>query len=199
MGKKDPRIDAYIARKPEFARPILKHLRAVVHSACPDVEETLKWGMPAFTYHGLLCNMAAFKQHAAFGFWKSKLLIEQSGASAKEAMGNFGRLTTVSDLPPKATLARYVKKAMALNAEGVTVKRAPSKRAALPMPKAFAAALAKNKKAKATFDAFPPGKRRDYIEWVSEAKGEDTRARRIATSVEWLAAGKARNWKYEKC
>lgn len=120
----DPRVDAYIAAAAPFARPILRHLRAVVHSACPDVEETIKWGMPFFTYHGILCHMAAFKQHAAFGFWKGALVFESDKAS--EAMGAVGRLTTVADLPSKRALTGYVRKAMALNVEG---DKAPPKRA----------------------------------------------------------------------
>jgi hypothetical protein len=142
MGKKDKRIDAYIARKPEFARPILAHLRAVVHAACPDVQESLKWGMPAFEYHGLLCSMAAFKQHTTFGFWKGKLIVDANGQDLESAMGQFGRITSVKELPAKRVLAGYVKKAMALNEAGTTVKRTVKPKPALRMPADFKAALA---------------------------------------------------------
>jgi len=199
MGKKDKRIDAYIAKKPEFARPILEHLRAVVHEACPDVQENLKWGMPAFEYHGLLCSMAAFKQHTTFGFWKGKLIVGKDGADVESAMGQFGRITSVKELPAKRVIVGYVKKAMALNEAGTTVKRAVRPKPALRMPADLKAALEKNRRALAAFDGFPPGARRDYLEWVLEAKQPATRAKRIATTVEWVAEGKRRNWKYEKC
>lgn len=199
MGQKDKRVDAYIASKPEFARPILKHLRAVVHEACPDVQETLKWGMPAFEYHGLLCNMAAFKQHATFGFWKGKLIVGSKGQDLESSMGQFGRITAVKELPAKRVLISYVKKAMALNEAGTTVKRAVKPKPALQMPADFKAALTKNRRALAAFEGFSPSAKRDYLEWVLEAKQPATRAKRIATTVEWVAEGKRRNWKYEKC
>lgn len=199
MGQKDERVDAYIARAPEFARPILKHIRAVVHEACPDVQETLKWRMPSFEYKGMLCGMGAFKEHAIFGFWKGKLILDPKGRDLNDAMGQFGRITSVKDLPPKRELAGYVKKAMALNDAGVTVKRKAKPKPALKMPADLRAALAKSRKAEAHWDEFSASAKRDYLEWVLEAKQEATRARRIATTVEWVAAGKKRNWKYEKC
>jgi uncharacterized protein YdeI (YjbR/CyaY-like superfamily) len=199
MGKKDKRIDAYIARAPEFARPILEHLRATVHAACPDVQENLKWGMPAFEYHGLLCSMAAFKQHTTFGFWKGKLIVDSNGQDLESAMGQFGRIASVKDLPAKRVLAGYVKKAMALNEAGTTVKRTIKPKPALRMPADFKAALAKSRAAHAAFQGFSPSAQRDYLEWVLEAKQAATRAKRIATAVGWIAEGKRRNWKYEKC
>ncbi len=197
MGTKDPRIDAYIARQAEFARPILRALREQVHAACPDVEETLKWGHPSFMYHGILCGMAAFQQHAAFGFWKGKLIVDEKGRDLDSAMGQFGRLTSVADLPAKRVLATYVRKAMALNEAGVRPKRVVRSRPPLRVPAAFAAALARSPRARATFEAFSPSCRREYVEWIVEAKRDETRARRIATAIEWLAKGKKRNWKYE--
>ena len=199
MGKKDERIDAYIAKQAPFARPILEHLRAVVHAACPDVEETLKWGMPSFEYHGILCGMAAFKQHATFMFWKGKLIVVSAGKDLESAMGQFGRITSVKDLPAKRVLMGYVKQAMALNEAGTTVKRAVKPKPALRMPADLKAALAKNRRALATFEGFSPSAKRDYLEWVLEAKQPATRAKRIATAVGWIAEGKRRNWKYEKC
>lgn len=199
MGIKDPRVDAYIAKAAPFARPILKHLRQTVHAACPAVVETLKWRSPSFEYHGILCGMAAFKAHCVFGFWKHDLVVEED-AKAKEAMGSFGRITSLDELPSRATLARYVKKAMKLNLDGVKYvhkKRVPKQPVA--MHPAFAAALAKNVKAKRTLAGFSPSQQRDYLEWIATAKQDATRARRIATAVEWLAEGKPRNWKYMGC
>jgi len=201
MATRDPRIDAYIAKSADFARPILSHLREVVHSACPDVEESMKWSHPNFGYHGMMCGMAAFKAHCTFGFWKGELIVGGDSATAA-AMGQFGRITAVSQLPSKKVLTGYIKKAMQLNEAGTKApwleKRAKPKPAA-KVPDDLAAALAKNKKARATFDAFPPGQRREYIDWITEAKREETRATRLAQTVQWLAEGKRRNWKYENC
>ena len=199
MPRKDPRIDAYIKGRAPFAQPILKHLRAVVHEACPDVVETIKWGMPAFEYEGPLCSIAAFKAHAAFGLWKGGLILDSRGRDLESAMGSFGRLTSVEDLPGKRVLVGYLKQAMALNEQGIKVKRAVKPKPALPVPAELKAALARNAKARATFAAFSPSCRREYVEWVTEARQDATRGRRIATAVEWLAEGKRRNWKYEKC
>lgn len=199
MGKRDPRIDRYIREAPEYARPILERLRDIVHAGCPDVVETLKWGKPAFEHKGLLCGMAAFKAHVAFGFWKHTLVVEGGSGKEFDALGSFGRLRSVRDLPPKATLARYVKKAVKLNDDGVTAVRAKhATRKPLPMHPDFEAALGRNKQARATFDAFSPSHRREYGDWVAEAKREETRTRRIEQAITWLAAGKSRNWKYEK-
>jgi uncharacterized protein YdeI (YjbR/CyaY-like superfamily) len=200
MGTRDPRVDAYIAKSADFAQPILTHLREVVHAACPDVQETMKWSMPFFDYHGVMCNMAAFKQHATFGFWKGKLIpgLAPNSNAGGDSMGNLGRLTSVKDLPSRRVLAGYVKEAMRLNEDGIApkkTKKAPKPEAAVPSD--LAAALKKNRKAAATFESFPPGHRREYVTWITEAKREETRAKRVAQAVEWLAEGKARNWKYE--
>jgi uncharacterized protein YdeI (YjbR/CyaY-like superfamily) len=199
MGTRDERVDAYIARAAAFAQPILSHLRTVVHDACPEVEETIKWGMPVFMYHGMLCSMAAFKEHCSFGFWKGSLIVGGDGKPAGVGMGNFGRITRRGDLPPAAQLKRYVRQAMQLNEQGVkkTPRRA-SPRKAPAVPAELAAALRKNARARATFEQFSPSHRREYIEWIAEAKREETRARRVAQAVEWMAEGKARNWKYER-
>ncbi|MBK7878799.1 MAG: YdeI/OmpD-associated family protein [Planctomycetes bacterium] len=199
MGTKDPRVDSYIAKVAPFAKPILTHLRAVVHAACPSVSETIKWGSPSFEYEGILCNMAAFKAHCAFGIWKHDLVVE-GDTKAKEAMGSFGRITSLSDLPPKTTLVRYLKKAMKLNEQGIQAARKKTvPKEPIAVHPEFRAALAKSKKARATFDAFPPGHRREYLEWIADAKRDETRARRIATAIEWLEQGKSRNWKYADC
>ncbi|HUQ45850.1 MAG TPA: YdeI/OmpD-associated family protein [Gemmatimonadaceae bacterium] len=202
MGTRDPRIDAYIAKQKDFARPILVHLRDIVHAACPDVEETLKWSSPHFMYKGgMMCGMAAFKEHAIFGFWKGSLIegVSPNRNNGGTAMGNFGCLTSVKDLPGRKQLTALIKEAMRLNDEGIVVAR--PKRAAKPeavVPPELAAALKRNKPAAAQFDGFSPSNRREYIEWVDDAKREETKAKRVAQAVEWIAEGKARNWKYQR-
>jgi uncharacterized protein YdeI (YjbR/CyaY-like superfamily) len=206
MGTRSEAVDAYIAKAQPFAQPILSHLRDVVHAACPDAEEALKWGMPSFMYRGsILCTMASFKAHCGFGFWLGAQVVEgtSSGESGESAMGQFGRITAVKDLPPKTTLARYVKKAMALTeGSGKVVKAAKpaprTKAAALTVPPELLKALEQHPEAKATFDAFSPSHRREYVDWVAEAKREETRERRIQQAIELMAEGKSRNWKYER-
>ncbi len=197
MGKRDPRVDAYIEGSAEFARPILTHIRDIVHAACPDVVETIKWSFPVFTHHGMLCNMASFKQHCTFGFWKAALVLGEA-ASDESAMGQFGRITSVKDLPSKKVLTGYIRKAAKLNEDGVTVPRKrKSQPRVLATPTDLAAALKKNRTARATFDGFSQSHRNEYIEWIEEAKTEPTRKKRLATTLEWLAEGRGRNWKYE--
>ena len=199
MGTRDPRVDAYIEKSPGFARPILIHLREVVHAACPDVAETLKWRMPSFEHKGILCGMAAFKKHCVFGFWKHELVLGTGGERWKDAMGSFGCLTSLRDLPPKTELKRMVRIASKLNEDGVKAPRTKTApRKAVAMHPKLKAALAKHAKARKQFDGFSPSHRREYLEWIAEAKAEETRERRIAQTLEWLADGKHRNWKYEK-
>jgi uncharacterized protein YdeI (YjbR/CyaY-like superfamily) len=196
MGKTDPRVDQYIAKSADFAKPILTHLRKVVHAACPDVEETMKWSAPHFDYKGMMCGMSAFKSHCAFGFWKSSLVLDAPGL--RDAMGHFGRITSVRDLPSDRVLTGYVKKAAKLNDAGVKVARKPAQpKKPLNVPADFAGALKKTPAARKAFDAFSPSHRREYVEWITEAKTDATRQKRMATAVEWLAEGKSRNWKYE--
>ena len=195
-ARQDARIDAYIAKAQPFAQPILKHIRDAVMSASPELEETLKWGHPSFMYHGIVCGMAGFKQHVTLGFWKSKLVLDEKDQSADSAWGQFGCITQLSDLPSKREIARYVKKAMKLNEDGVTVKREVKPKKPIPVPAALKAALAKSPKAKAFFATLPPGHQREYLQWVTEAKTDATRDKRIATTIEWLSEGKHRNWKY---
>lgn len=199
MSAKDPRIDAYIARSAAFARPVLKYIRKTVHKGCPDVEETIKWGMPHIMHKGMLAGMAAFKSHCAFGFWKGTLLMGKRSAADKrdEAMGQFGCITSIADLPSEKTLLALVKRAAALNERGVKVpRRKPAAKGEPLVPAYFMAALRKSKRALAAFRGFNPSHRREYVEWVTEAKQEATRARRIATAIEWMAEGKSRSWKY---
>ncbi len=200
----DKRIDAYIEKKADFAKPILKHLRELVHKACPQTEETIKWGMPFFDYKGsVLCAMSAFKEHCSFMFWKAKLMKDPEGilqVAERHAMGNFDRITSLKDLPSDKILTAYIKEAAKLNEDNIKLPaRKKTAVKELEMPVDFAAALKKNKQAQTVFEKFPPGKKKDYIEWITEAKTESTKIKRIETAVEWIAEGKARHWKYEKC
>jgi len=197
----DPRVDAYIAKSAEFTRPILRHLRALVHEACPEAEETIKWGMPSFVHHGIICGMAGFKQHCAFGFWRRGLTdeIARTGVKAEQAMGSLGRITSLRDLPSDRAMLGYIRKAAKLNEAGAPARPKPKAKPALPMPADLAAALKKNARAAKAFAGFSPSARREYIEWITEAKRPETRLTRLTTTIKWVAAGKRRNWKYENC
>ena len=200
MPKKDPRVDAYIAKAQPFAQPILIHIRKVVHAAVPDVHETMKWSSPHFDYKGIFCGMAAFKAHVGFGFWKAGLMKDILPGGGLSAAGQFGKIASLQDLPAPRELTRIIRFAKQLNDDEVKAPpmRKSGPRPALKAPPDLLAALAKNKKAKATFDNFPPGQRREYISWVIEARQQATRATRIKTAVEWMAEGRIRNWKYVK-
>ena len=198
MAKTDPRVDAYIAKSAEFAQPILRHLRALVHKACPDVQEAIKWGTPHFLYGDqLMCGMAAFKQHCTFGFWREKELFGDD--PDKSAMDQFGRIAALSDLPSDRRISSVIKQAMALIDAGIKPARVTAKaETALIVPADLQAALKKNKQAAATFSGFSYSNQKEYIEWLTEAKREETRQKRLATAIEWLAEGKVKNWKYLK-
>jgi hypothetical protein len=199
MGKKDPRVDAYIAKAAPFARPILKHLRKLVHQADPGIEETLKWGMPSFSHDGIVCGMAAFKRHCAFGFWKGRLILDKGGRRVDEAMGSFGKITSLKYLPSDARLIAYIKKAVKLNLEGVKLSgRARRKAVSLRVPAYLGKALKAAPKAAATFKGLSTSHRNEYVEWITGAKREVTRTRRLATALGWLAEGKHMNWRYGK-
>jgi uncharacterized protein YdeI (YjbR/CyaY-like superfamily) len=200
MGKKDPRVDAYIAKSAPFARPILKYLRKVVHTGCPKVVETIKWQFPHFDHEGVMCGMAAFKAHCAFDFWKAALILDKGQGSERDGMGQFGCIKSISDLPNEKRLVGYVRKAAALNEAGIKApgRTQPTKKPPLPVPAYFSAALKKQPAAKKTFEKLSPSHRREYVEWVAEAKREETRTQRLATSIQWLSEGKPRNWKYMK-
>lgn len=200
----DPRVDAYIAKAAPFAQPVLTHLRALVHKACPDVTETVKWSHPSFVHAGkILCHMAAFKAHCSFGFWHQEMqaVLAKNGHGDAEGMGSFGKLTRLADLPGDRTLAGYIKAAMALNASDAPGRPRPTGKPKVEatVPADLAAALKRNKAASATFAAFSPSHRREYIEWITEAKQDATRQKRLATTLEWLTEGKPRNWKYMNC
>jgi uncharacterized protein YdeI (YjbR/CyaY-like superfamily) len=203
MPETDPRIDAYIEKAAAFAKPILIKLRKLIFQACPDAEEMIKWSFPNYEVYGsMLCSMAAFKEHCAFGFWKASLLKDPDGIlhlAERNAMGHLDRLSSVKDLPSDKILIAYLKEAALLNKNNIKIARkksAPGKE--LAIPKALAAALKKNKKAMVTFEAFPPSQRREYIEWITEAKTDVTLNKRLATTIEWLEQGKTRHWKYKK-
>jgi uncharacterized protein YdeI (YjbR/CyaY-like superfamily) len=200
--KADPRVDGYIARAQPFATPILMHLRALAHRHLPDGEETMKWGHATFTHKGVIvCSMGAFKAHVTFGFWYGKAVTGGTGYE-NAAMGSFGRITTHADLPPDADLARMIAQSVALIDAGVKPPQFAQKKPPKPeaeVPPALAAALAANPDAQIVWAGFAPGQRREYCEWIAEAKREETRDKRIVEAVEWVKAGKTRNWKYQNC
>ena len=199
----DLRVDQYIADAPAFAQPMLQHFRELVHAGCPEVEESIKWGRPMFLYRKkILFGMATFKAHCGFAFWQPEVikLLEKDGIKGDEGSGTLGRITEMADLPGKRDLLRYIREARRLADEGAPsrAKRATPKPPAA-VPDDLAAALDKNKAAAKAFDAFSASHRREYIEWITEAKREETRKTRIATTIEWLREGKSRNWKYLNC
>lgn len=205
MGKKDKRVDAYIAKAQPFAKPILKKLRELIHKGNPQVEETIKWGMPFFDYKGPFCNFASFKEHATFGFWKYKLIKDPGGylqdVSNKggDAMGNLGRITSLKDLPPDKVIINFLKQAKKLNEKGIKLPSRPEKpKVELVVPDYLKKVLKKNKKASEVFNNFSYSHKKEYLEWITEAKTEATRDKRISAAIEWMSEGKPRNWKYEK-
>lgn len=204
MAKKDPRVDAYIKKAQPFAQPILTHLRNLIHEVCPDVEETIKWSFPCFDYKGPFCSMASFKQHAVFGFWKAEIMkdaeILMATAKSEVAMGHMGRITSLKDLPNDKKFKAYLKEAMRLNDENIKLpsKTKSTEKRELEIPDYFTSALKRSKRAKEVFDSFSYSNKKEYVEWLTEAKTETTREKRLETALEWLAEGKVKNWKYLK-
>ena len=196
MGKKDPRVDAYIEDSEPFAKPILRHLREVIHEACPEVEEAIKWRFPVFEYHGIMCNMASFKEHCAFGFWKPSLILDGDEARSEEAMGQFGRITSFDELPPRENLIGYIRRAMEVNEKGLRPSAKKPKNADVDPPEDLTAALRAEAGAMKAFEEMAPGYRREYIEWIDGAKRDATRRRRIEKAVSQISEGKSLNWKY---
>ena len=207
MGKKDPRVDGYIAKSADFAKPILTHLRKLIHDTCPTVQETIKWSFPHFEYKGpadrsprVLCSMASFKQHCAFGFWYAERGPMSGNSQPREAMGQYGRITSLADLPKEKELVKQIKDAIKLHDAGVkprAVARTTGKKE-LEIPDYFLTALKKNKKALATFEQFSYSNKKDYLDWITEAKTDETRKKRLENAIEWMSEGKSRNWKYMK-
>ncbi|MBL4656109.1 MAG: DUF1801 domain-containing protein [Bacteroidia bacterium] len=202
MPKTDKRVDVYIAKSADFAQPIMDHLRKLIHTECPDVEETMKWSFPHFDYNGIMCSMAAFKQHCSFTFWKGSLMKDPQKVMenvGETAMGQFGRITELKDLPSDKILLGYIKEAAKLNEDGVKLPAKSKAKKELVIPGYFIDTVKKNKKALETFDSFSYTNKKEYVEWVTEAKTEATREKRLTTTVEWMSEGKIRNWKYVKC
>lgn len=203
MGKYIKEIDAYINKSAEFAQPILHHIRDLIHQVCPGVEEKMKWSFPHFDYKGeMMCSMAAFKQHAVMGFWKAAIMKDKSlldMAHSEEAMGHLGKMTSLKDLPSDKKLISYIKEAMELNELGIKLPAKPkAEKKEVVVPDYFQKALNKNKKALKVFENYSYSHRKEYIQWITEAKTEETRNRRMATAIEWIAEGKSRDWKYKK-
>lgn len=198
MAKTDPRIDAYIAKAAPFAQPILRHVRKLVHRGCPEVQETIKWSMPHFDYRGIMLGVAAFKEHCSIGFWKGELILGKR-AGGDGGMGHFGKITSLKDLPSDKRFIEYVRKAAELNEQGIKKPADVKPRSARPeltIPECLQEALRKNRKAAATFERFSYTNKKEYIDWLAEAKREETRSQRLQTAIAWLAEGKVRNWKY---
>lgn len=201
---KNPLIDQYIENAQEFAQPILKHIRNLVHEVCPQVEEKMKWSFPHFDYKGsMMCSMASFKQHVAFGFWKSSLIIDEHGwlqTENREAMGNLGKITSIKELPEEGVFKEYIAQACLLNEEGISLPKPAKKKLSqkVTVPDYILKEISKNIQAIKTFEAFSPSHKREYINWIDEAKTEPTRLKRLATAVEWMSEGKVRDWKYKK-
>jgi uncharacterized protein YdeI (YjbR/CyaY-like superfamily) len=205
----NPKVDAYLAKTPPFAQPIMTHLRELVHKGCPEVEETIKWSRPFFEYRGaILGNMSAFKEHCSFGFWGEEIgaVLREAKVLQADGMGSLGRITTVKDLPSDKQMLGWIRQAAGFIASGNytspiaarnKVVKAP--KASLESPAEFTAAWKKDKKAATVFAAFSPSCKREYVEWIADAKREETREKRIATALEWIAEGKQRNWKYQNC
>ncbi|HRX86604.1 MAG TPA: YdeI/OmpD-associated family protein [Phycisphaerae bacterium] len=213
MSQHNPKVDAYIAKAPEYAQPILTRIRTLFHRACPEITEEMKWNAPHFTHHGLVAGMVAFKQHIRFGFWKGKLLAASDPAFAEMGDSDMsaGKFSKVAELPSDRKLTAMIKAAVKFNAEAAASKSTPAKKSAkaaakkkkvartVTVPPDLRAALSKNKKAQATFDAFSYSHKKEYVEWINEAKRDETRQRRLAQAITWLSEGKSRNWKYTNC
>ena len=203
MGRKDHRVDNYIAKSSDFAKPILNHFRNLVHQACPETEEKIKWGFPHFDYKGMMCSMAAFKHHCAFTFWKAALMKDKKlieNAKSESAMGHLGRITSLRDLPSDRKIISYIMEAKKLNDDGVKLPAKPISKQSreVVVSEYFLKILKKNKIAQKTFEKFSASHKREYIDWITEAKTEATRNKRISTTIEWLSEGKSRNWKYKE-
>ncbi len=205
----NPKVDEYLKKAQPFARPILAHLRELVHKGCPEVEETIKWSRPFFEYRGaILGNMSGFKEHCSFGFWGEEIgaVLRDAQVVQTEGMGTLGRITSVDDLPADKALLGWIRQAAGFVDSGQYTSPIAARRKVVKTPKPelaspeeFTAALAKNKQAAAVFAAFSPSCKREYVEWIADAKRPETRQKRIETAVEWIAEGKQRNWKYQEC
>ena len=209
MAETDQKMDAYIAKSQPFAQPVLTHLRELMHKGCPGVEETIKWSHPFFEYRGaIMAHMAAFKNHCSFGFWGEEIgsVLRKAGAVQDGAMGSLGKIGSVKDLPSDKAMLGWIREASKFIESGTYTSPIAARRKVVKAPKPvgeappeFSKALKKNKKAATVFAAFSPSCKREYVEWIAEAKRPETRDQRIQTAVEWIAEGKQRNWKYQNC
>jgi uncharacterized protein YdeI (YjbR/CyaY-like superfamily) len=202
MEQYDARVDDYIENAATFAQPILRHIRNVVHAASPLITETIKWGMPFYEYKGQVCHMAAFKEHCAFGFWRASSLDDPQGLLkiGDATAGSFGRINTLADLPADETIKHFVLLVIEKNASGKkvpVVKKAPTEKAALVTPDYFEVLLNEHPKAKEVFEKFSYSHKKEYLEWIIDAKTDATRQKRLDTTIEWLTEGKSRMWKYK--
>lgn len=199
MKNTDPRVDEYIKNALPFARPILRHIRGLMHRGCPELTETIKWGMPHFEYHGVIASMAAFKEHAVFGFWKQDLIPGMKQyIKEKEAMGSWGRITSLKGIPPDKDVIAFVRVAAKLNEKGIKSPRKSPKPVVVNMPPDFLKAIRANKKANEVYENFSPSNKRDYADWINDAKTDETRQSRMKTAIVWMRDGKPRMWKYMK-
>jgi uncharacterized protein YdeI (YjbR/CyaY-like superfamily) len=202
MGQYDERIDAYIAKSADFAKPILNHIREMVHRVAPELSENMKWGCPFFDYKGPVCQMAAFKRHCAFGFWRENMLHDPKGYlkvdGEESSAGSFGQILSISDLPPEEVLIDFIQQAIAINEKGVKLEKKPvTPKAELPMPADFDKLLKADLVTMGNYEKFSPSCKREYLEWFAEAKSDATREKRMQQALEWIGEGKTRNWKYK--
>jgi|SRR6185437_933921 len=203
MKEENPKFEAYIAKCADFAKPVFNHLRRLIHENCPEVEEIIKWGIPHFDYKGqMLCIFAAYKNHCSFTFWKAELMSDprlKKNAESKQTDGYMGKIASLDELPPDQELVAYIKEAMVLNENGVKlIKPKAEKTTIITVPDYFSEKLAANPLAKETFESKSPSFRKDYLIWITDAKTEATRQKRMEEALEWIAEGKSRFWKYEK-
>ncbi|WP_428330394.1 YdeI/OmpD-associated family protein [Mucilaginibacter sp.] len=204
MEQYDSRVDAYIEKSAEFAKPVLQYIRQVVHEASPLISETIKWGFPFFEYKGTICQMAAFKEHCAFGFWKASLLNDPEKVLkiGDQTAGSFSKITRIEDLPSKNILTDFILQAIAMNSEKsvkapVKKVKEPLEKASLAIPDYFIDFLVDHPKAMEVFEKFSYSHKKEYVVWITEAKTDATRLKRMETAVEWMTEGKSRHWKYQ--
>ncbi|MDR0803443.1 YdeI/OmpD-associated family protein [Fluviicola sp.] len=202
MKQSDDRISAYIAKSADFAQPILTRLRETVHTFCPEVEEGWKWSFPHFMYQGkILCSMASFKNHCAFGFWLQSEMNDPYGIfkrAEEGGMGSLGKITSLSDLPGNEQLGNTIMEAMALIEQGVKPRtRSPKTEApALEVPVELQNLLDQHPDAKHAFEVFSPSHKKEYITWITDAKRAETKQRRLEQTLENLKERKSKEWKY---
>jgi uncharacterized protein YdeI (YjbR/CyaY-like superfamily) len=200
MGKYDPRVDDYIAKSPAYAQPIMKHIRGLIHQAVPNIVEVIKWAHPHFEYKGPAFSIGAFKEHLGLNFWKSKLMDDPEGLFKYDgSAGSMGKIKSLADLPEDDILMAYFMLAADLNEQGVkatTPKTAPEKKQ-LIIPDDLIAAFKNDTTAMQHFEQFNYSAKKEYVDWLAEAKTTETRQKRLKTIMEWVAEGKTRYWKYK--